>query len=69
MVEAARILPTLMANDSRLSRALLPVANQFSYIIIDTPPTTGDLLINALVAANPCIDTSRNKLFGCIWIA
>jgi len=50
MVEAARALPTLMANEQRLQRALAPALNQFSYIIIDTPPTTGDLLINALFA-------------------
>ncbi len=52
MVEAARVLPTLMANETRLARALRPVLNQFAYIIVDTPPTTGDLLINALVAAD-----------------
>ncbi len=50
MVEAARVLPTLMANESRLQRALAPALSQFAYIIIDTPPTTGDLLINALFA-------------------
>jgi chromosome partitioning protein len=52
MVEASRTLPTLMANETRLSHALAPVLDQFSYIIIDTPPNTGDLLINSLVAAN-----------------
>ena len=52
MVEAARMLPTLMANETRLARALAAVQSQFAYIIIDTPPTTGDLLINALVAAS-----------------
>jgi chromosome partitioning protein len=52
MVEASRILPSLMANETRLARALSAVQAQFAYIIIDTPPTTGDLLINALVAAN-----------------
>lgn len=52
MVDAARLLPTLMANETRLSRALSPVQNQFGYIIIDTPPTIGDLLVNALVAAS-----------------
>jgi chromosome partitioning protein len=51
MVEAARLLPTLMANESRLRRALEPVQTHFSYIIIDTPPSTGDLLVNGLVAA------------------
>lgn len=51
MVEAARLLPTLMANESRLSRALAPIMSFFSYIIIDTPPATGDLLINGLATA------------------
>ncbi len=52
MVDAARLLPTLMANETRLSRALAPVQNQFAYIVIDTPPTIGDLLVNALVSAS-----------------
>jgi chromosome partitioning protein len=55
MVEAARILPTLMANETRLVNVLRPVQNQFAYIIIDTPPNTGDLLVNALVAADEII--------------
>lgn len=52
MVETARLLPTLMANENRLERALAPVQKQFAYVIIDTPPNTGDLLVNALVAAD-----------------
>lgn len=52
MVDAARLLPTLMANETRLARALEPVQKQFGYIIIDTPPTIGDLLVNALVASS-----------------
>jgi chromosome partitioning protein len=55
MVDAARILPTLMANESRLNQVLRQVQNQFAYIIIDTPPNTGDLLVNALVAADHII--------------
>lgn len=55
MVEAARVLPTLMANETRLAAALRPVQSQFAYIIIDTPPNTGDLLVNALVAADHII--------------
>lgn len=51
MVDAARLLPTLMANETRLQRALQPIQNLFGYIIIDTPPTIGDLVVNALVAA------------------
>ncbi len=52
MVDASRLLPGLMANETRLQRALQAAQTQFAYIIIDTPPTTGDLLINALVAAD-----------------
>lgn len=52
MVAAARTLPALMANETRLQRALAPLRSQFAYIVIDTPPTTGDLLVNALVAAD-----------------
>jgi chromosome partitioning protein len=52
MIHAARELPTLMANETRLQHALKQVQNDFAYIIIDTPPTTGDLLINSLVAAD-----------------
>ena len=55
MVEAARILPTLMANETRLAHVLRSVQNQFAFIIIDTPPNTGDLLVNALVAADEII--------------
>ena len=51
MVDAARMLPTLMANETRLARALQPIQNLFGYIVIDTPPTIGDLVVNALVAA------------------
>lgn len=52
MIKAARELPALMANETRLQHALAAVQNDYAYIIIDTPPTTGDLLINALVAAH-----------------
>jgi len=52
MIKAARELPVMMANETRLQHALAAVQNDYAFIIIDTPPTTGDLLINALVAAN-----------------
>ena len=51
MLEAARTLPGLIAADRRLLTALRPALDQFAYIIIDTPPNTGDLLVNGLVAA------------------
>lgn len=64
MSEASRVLPTLMANESRLLGALQPVQNQFAYIIIDTPPTTGDLLINALVAASHVVIPVETSYLG-----
>ena len=64
MVEAARLLPTLMANESRLQRALLPIHSHFAYIIIDTPPSTGDLLINGLVAASHVLVPVESSYLG-----
>lgn len=55
MVDASRTLPTLMANESRLRNVLRPIQNLFAYIVIDTPPNTGDLLVNSLVAADHII--------------
>lgn len=52
MIRAARELPTLMANETRLQKALQSVQKEFAYIVIDTPPNTGDLLVNSLVAAD-----------------
>jgi len=64
MVEAARVLPSLMANETRLGRALAPVKGQFAYIVIDTPPTASDLLINALVAADMVLVPVETSYLG-----
>jgi chromosome partitioning protein len=64
MVEASQILPTLMANETRLSRTLSLIADQFAFIVIDTPPTTGDLLVNALVAASFVIIPVETSYLG-----
>jgi chromosome partitioning protein len=64
MVEAARLLPSLMANETRLQRALNGLDSQFSFVIIDTPPATGDLLINALVAADLVIIPVETTYLG-----
>jgi chromosome partitioning protein len=58
MIRAARELPSLMANETRLQKALAQVQSQFAYIVIDTPPNTGDLLINSLV---PTWYSSRSR--------
>ena len=64
MVDAARLLPTLMANETRLSRGIAPVMNQFAYVIIDTPPTIGDLLVNSLVAATHVLVPVETSYLG-----
>ena len=64
MVEAARVLPSLMAIETRLARALAPVQSQFAYIVVDTPPTTNDLLINALVAADLVVVPVETSYLG-----
>lgn len=64
MVDAARRLPSLMANETRLAHALQPIQDEFAYIIIDTPPNTGDLLINALVAADLVIIPVETSYLG-----
>lgn len=64
MVDAARQLPTLMANETRLARALAPAQSQFGYIILDTPPTIGDLLVNALVASTHVLVPVETSYLG-----
>jgi chromosome partitioning protein len=41
--------------ERRLADALLPVIDQFEYVIIDCPPSLGLLTLNALVAANAVV--------------
>jgi chromosome partitioning protein len=64
MIKAARDLPSLMANETRLQRALVSVQNEYAFIIIDTPPNTGDLLVNALVAADQIIVPVETSYLG-----
>lgn len=64
MIHAARELPTLMANEVRLQHALAQVQKEFAYIVVDTPPTTGDLLINSLVAADYVVIPVETSYLG-----
>ena len=64
MIKAARELPALMANETRLQKALAAIQKEFAYIIVDTPPNTGDLLINALVAADLIVIPVETSYLG-----
>ncbi|NIM94859.1 MAG: AAA family ATPase [Anaerolineales bacterium] len=55
MVAARTMLPSLMARETRLAKAIAPILDLYAYVIIDTPPTLDDLMINALVAASHVI--------------
>lgn len=45
----------MMARDQRLRRAIEPVKKDYDYILIDCPPSLGNLTINSLAAADSII--------------
>jgi chromosome partitioning protein len=45
-------MASIMARETLLARALIPLSDQYDYIFIDSPPSLGLLTINGLTAAN-----------------
>ena len=45
----------MMARDQRLRLALEPIRNDYAYVLIDCPPSLGNLTLNALSAADSVI--------------
>ena len=42
----------MMSRDQRLRRALEPIREDYDFIMIDCPPSLGNLTLNALAAAD-----------------
>jgi len=57
-------LMTKLGREQRLRDQLLPVSNDFDYILIDTPPALGLLTINALVAASRVVVPTEARFFS-----
>lgn len=45
----------MMARDQRLRRSIEPVRKEYDYVLIDCPPSLGNLTLNALAAADAVI--------------
>ena len=57
-------LTTARGSANRLRRAIEPLQSRFDLIIIDTPPTAGELQYNALQAATGLIIPLQADIFG-----
>lgn len=50
--EAATRIQTLPGSDLRLLNAIRPLLGSYKYIVIDTPPNAGPMLLNAIMACS-----------------
>ena len=64
LASAEAALVTKLGRELRLRDQLLTVADQYDFILIDTPPSLGLLTINALVAAHRVIIPTEARFFS-----
>jgi chromosome partitioning protein len=48
-------LVSALSRETRLRQALAPIASQYDFVLLDSPPSLGLLTINALTAAHECL--------------
>jgi chromosome partitioning protein len=64
LAAAEAALMTKLGRELRLRDQLLPVADDFDFVLIDTPPSLGLLTINAMVAATRIIIPTEARFFS-----
>jgi chromosome partitioning protein len=57
-------LPRLDGFERRLREALVPIREQYEYIVLDCPPSLGPLTVSALVAADRVIVPVQTEYFA-----
>ena len=60
--------PYLYEREDRLfvlKEAIKPIIRRYSYILVDTPPSMGQFVLNGIVAADHVIVTLDNGMFAC----
>jgi chromosome partitioning protein len=61
---ASMELPRLPGSETRLRDALLPLRDDYAFILLDCPPSLGPLTVNALVAAERVIVPVQTEYFA-----